>query len=209
MNSLLLAVLLAAVVIAWATSLLVAKVPLTIALMKPITWAFTAMGVAAFAFDRWIWRLPFLYPQLVRVPDLQGTWKGQVISNWIDPATGSKKPPIEAFLAIRQTYFSIHMRLITKESQSHILAGKIFCNVDETCEIAGIFRNTPRMTSRDVSPIHNGGVLLRVQGDSRFTLEGDYWTDRDTKGELRFTEKAKDVFHDFERAAVGRYESQL
>lgn len=204
-----LAILLIAVIAAWAISLLCANVPVTIALLKPTTTAFTVMGIAVFAFNRWIWRMPFLYPRLVNIPDLEGTWKGEIISNWVDPNTAIKIPPIEAYLAIRQTYFTFHVRVITRESQSHLLAGKIYRNEDGSCEIAGIYRNTPRMTSREVSPIHNGGILLRVQGEARFTLEGDYWTDRDTKGEMRFTEKAKDVFHDFERAAGSKYKNQV
>jgi hypothetical protein len=74
--------------------------------------------------------------------------------------------------------------------------------------VAGIYRNTPNILNRNVSPIHQGSILLHVQGNKRIILDGEYWTDRSTKGELRFTERNKKPVYDFRQASMAIYSRQ-
>lgn len=200
-------ILLGIAVLVWGAMLYFNGESLSIAFFKPFSVVSMVLGGAIYSFNRWIWRWPSLYPWLVSIPNLQGTWKGQIISNWIDPNTGNKIPPVEAFLTIRQTYFSICLRMITRESYSNMLAGKIYREPgNDTFEIAGIYQNVPRMSTRERSPIHHGGIILHVRGDIGCILDGSYWTDRETRGEIRFAEKAEDLFDDYERAVTASYQ---
>jgi hypothetical protein len=193
----------------WGALLLLDGVAVSLAWIRPFSTVLGALVLLLGVFDQWAWRFRFLHPWFVSTPDLQGTWKGQLISTWVDPEMGDRTPPIEGYLVVRQTFSSLHMRLITRESNSELLSGSIVREMDGTQKIVGTYRNTPRLLRRDVSPIHHGGLLLQIHGRPPSSLDGQYWTDRDTKGELRFTERSNQVFYDFESAAAGMYEGRL
>lgn len=189
----------------WALMLVLDGMVVSFAFFKPFSIVLGTMVLVLIAFDRYGWKWSVLYPWFVSIPNLQGTWKGQLISTWIDPKTGSQQPPIEAYMLIRQTFSSIHMRLLTRESNSEMLAGNIVQDADGVHTIAGTYRNITKLLRRETSPIHYGGLLLHVRGNPPQVLEGQYWTDRDSKGELRFAESSKMLYHDFESASTGKY----
>ena len=125
------------------------------------------------------------------------------MSTWI-PAEGSPGTPIEAYLAIRQTFSFIKIRLMTRESNSHLLAGSIVRDPSGLYVVTGIYRNLPDLFRRLASPIHHGAMLLEVRKSPPIELRGEYWTDRDTKGEVRFTARNNDIFDSFDAAAAQR-----
>src|SRR5277367_5768948 len=88
----------------------------TTGLFKPCGGVVTVLTLLLLAFDKWLWGFRLLHPWFVDRPYLKGTWKGVLESNYIDPATQQRVPPIEVYLVIRQTYSAIHLRLITQES---------------------------------------------------------------------------------------------
>lgn len=55
---------------------------------------------------------------------------------------------------------------------------------------------------REISPIHYGGLLLGIEGNPPCYLEGHYWTDRKTKGELRFKKLSRKIFENFTQASL-------
>src|SRR5207244_1086903 len=140
-------------------------------------------------------------PWFVDRPYLKGTWKGVLVSSYVDPATQKPVPPIEAYLVIRQTYSSIHLRLMTKESASESVANNIPKGEDGVYSVASVYRNTPQLAHRHRSAIHHGALIMRVEGDPVMALTGEYWTDRMTRGEMRFMEKSDTLYFDFESAS--------
>jgi len=90
--------------------------------------------------------------------------------------------------------------MITKESTSDLLSGNIIQNQAGPNKIAGIYFNTPSISVRDKSPIHFGGLLLEIQPGEKMVLKGNYWTDRGTKGTLRFDKRMKKMCDDFDDA---------
>lgn len=200
--------LLAIMVAVWGGLLILSGTAVSADLLKPFSTAVGIISVCLVIFDKWAWRLPFLYPWFVSKPNLEGTWKGQILSSWIDPETKAKSPPLDAYLVIRQTFSSIQMRLLSKELNSELLAGNFVREADGIVQIAAVYRGTPKLLIRGRSPIHYGGLILRVLGNVPYALEGEYWTDRDTKGEMRFGERSKIQYHEFESASTGKYERQ-
>jgi hypothetical protein len=136
---------------------------------------------------------------------LRGTWKGQLVSTWVDPVTNQGRGEIEAYLVIRQTYFTIDVRLLTAESGSVTLSANIVDDGQGVHTLAVLYRNTPRALLRHRSPIGHGGMLLYVRGTPAYRLDGEYWTDRNTKGELTFTARTHEQLHDFEHAKGAAY----
>jgi hypothetical protein len=136
---------------------------------------------------RYVWRkFPILGRKIF--PDLSGTWKGSLVSTWIDPSTGKPLPPIPADLWVRQGLFSISLKLRTVESTS--------CSTRYVLEAypeAGRFRvwysyaNQPKAEVAFRSARHEGVGWPEIDIDSDpDRLAGQYYTDRRTTGDMTF-----------------------
>lgn len=181
----------------WGASLLVQGVA-----VEP-SWARPLSGVTAIllgligCFDLFLWRIPILQGWLVKRPNLRGTWAATLVSNWVDPETGKKIPPIPAYVVIRQTYSTLSIRLFTEESRSAVLSDGITRDPDGIYSLAGVYQNEPKPEYRYRSEIHNGAIRLHVIGSPVTRLEGQYWTDRNTAGSMDLSRRHKKLADDF------------
>ena len=147
--------------------------------LKPISTVTTITVYVALAFERWWWKFPFLQGWLVKKPVIEGTWKVVIRSNWISPETREPLPSFVGYMVVRQTLNTLSMRLLTKESSSHLVGTEILCASDGLYCVSGVYRNEPLLEFRDRSDIHDGALLLNVLEDSDcLRLSGHYWTDR-------------------------------
>lgn len=135
-----------------------------------------------FVFIKWLWKLRLFYPWLVQVPNLSGKWEGTLKSNWGD---GTQNPiPME--IAIDQTFLNIQVTIKTEESRSFSLGASF--NIDKDRGQQQLFYsylNTPKPGVRSSSEIHYGSALLMLDGYDVNEIEGEYWTSRETTGEMR------------------------
>jgi hypothetical protein len=184
----------------WAFFMIVSGIAITSEFFKPFSLIVGIVGIILLLFDKLLWKFPIIHSLFVSFPDISGTWKGQIISTWKDEKTGEVIPPIDAFLVIDQTYSKLNLRMMTKESKSDLLSGNFIPYDAGPQKIAGIYNNIPDLLVRDKSPIHYGGLLLELHTGKRTVLEGEYWTDRDTKGTLRFDKRMKNRCDDFDSA---------
>jgi hypothetical protein len=163
----------------------------------------TVVGVVLLllvAFDLWAWRLRILHGWFVPRPDLRGTWRVELRSDWKDPATDKAIGPIVAYLVVRQTFSTLSVRMLTAESASELVAAEINKASDGTYRLAAVYRNEPKLSVRDRSPIHYGAIVLDVQGDPVKDLAGYYWTDRNSRGELRTLAQHDSIAGSFKEA---------
>lgn len=188
--------------IIWGILLAIKGTPLTKGLFEPFSNVTGVLVLILAFFDKWAWHWKIFYPWLVSTPYLEGTWKGKVKSNWINPETEKSSGTIEAYLVVRQRFSTINASLITRESKSELLTGELIKNSDETWQFVGAYRNMPKLLIRDRSPIHYGAIMLQVKGQPPTGLEGQYWTDRNTQGEIVFTEFSKKKFYDYKSASA-------
>lgn len=137
-------------------------------------------------FIKWAWKLKILYPWLVPFPNLSGEWEGYIISNWkltkLDPI------PIEVF--ITQTFFNIQIKIKTGESKSYSIGASF--DIDKDRGVQQLFYsylNTPRPGVRERSEIHYGSTILNFIGSHVEAMEGEYWTTRETTGEIKIKRK--------------------
>ena len=49
--------------------------------------------------------------------------------------------------------------------------------------------NTPKASVREKSEMHYGSTVLNFEGFKVSKMEGDYWTSRETTGEIKLTRK--------------------
>ena len=161
---------------------------------EPVSWTWakaigvpiTVVGIAILAFERWLWRIPLLQGWFVYRPNLNGTWEVTLETDWVDERTGQRRAPVEARFEIRQTHSRLHIAMSSDESMGELVAASIIRRDDGRYRLTGTFRNEPRLSNRDRSPIHYGAFLLDVEGSASRpdTLRGHYWNDRGSKGEM-------------------------
>lgn len=189
-------------ILVWLIALWIQGQPvLSLDFLRPFSFVVGTIAAIVGVFTRWAWAWSVFRGWYVKRPDLRGTWKVELQSNWVDPKTGEGIAPITAYVAIRQTLTSLSLRLMTPESRSRLIAHSIEFEDDGIFRIAGIYRNEPRVELQgDRSEIHHGSLLLEVYGEPPESLEGHYWTDRGTRGSMAITERTKKVFDTFETA---------
>ncbi len=151
------------------------------------------------AWDRWIWKwtISQAIPGVSR--DLSGTWQAQLKSFWIDPTTGKSPAPKTVYMVIRQTSSTASVTLISDESKSKSSLARVV-KEDGSWLLHYVYTNEPRLEVRGHSPIHHGSAVLSVTGSPAKRLEGGYWTDRDSKGQLKLTKRSKKMAEDYEEA---------
>lgn len=180
----------------WGVSLIVAGVQVKPEWLRPFSLVLWALVVVVALADKVLWRFRWLQPWLFDMPDLRGTWRVLI------HRTGLPEAPtdIEAYMVIRQTLSSISLRLFTADSHSETLSAKVVRCDDGTWTLAGVYRNTPRLAVRKDSPLHHGAILLSVQGKNPASLSGEYWTDRQSQGEIALSDRCTKLAHSFDEA---------
>lgn len=145
------------------------------------------------AFRRWFWRWRFFRPWLVRVPNLNGEWHGTIRPNEDDPATEGATA-IQATLAIRQTLTGITCIVRTAEMKSaSFVAGFRIDPDQQLSELSYSYQSVPRSSVRQRSAPHYGTALLEFHNECPARLEGEYWTSRNTSGEITFRFSPQDT----------------
>ena len=138
--------------------------------------------IIGFCFDRWMWKWPIFHKWLVPFPCLSGEWEGHIFYNW-DGSDRDKKIK----LMIRQTFLQVLVYIETNESYSNsICASFDFDEMRGHRDLIYSYINEPDVTIRDRSQIHYGTARLRYKEDEN-TLEGTYWTDRKSVGDIILT----------------------
>lgn len=134
----------------------------------------------------WAWKWKVFYPWLVQTPDLSGKWKGKIKSNF----DKENSKPISTEIDIKQDFFNIIVKIKTDESSSHSISSSF--NIDKDRGYQQLFYsylNTPKAGIRDRSAIHYGSVLLNFDGFKVSKMSGEYWTSRETTGEIELKRK--------------------
>lgn len=139
-------------------------------------YASEAISVAVFfsgIYERYLWRL---IPS-ESTPKLAKRYTGTIKSNYDHCER-------EATLEIKQTLLYVHVTLSTDESKSRSLSASIDEIFGEV-QLTYCYINTPKAEHRDRSDIHFGTATLSISAPG--ILEGQYYTDRTTNGDMMFT----------------------
>jgi len=184
----------------WILLLKAQNIPMEINL-KALSFLPTVFSIYALilvSFEKWIWQFEIFQGWFVIVPNLQGTWKGELVSTWENSESALSIAPIEAYLVIRQDLRNIHIKCFTAESMSVSLSAAI--QIDEIKNLKTLdysYSNKPIAEVRERSEIHYGAANLIIAKIPELKLEGDYWTDRKTIGRMRFKFHTKEEYDSF------------
>jgi hypothetical protein len=164
--------------------------------MRPIPNVVTVDLLLVGFFMKWGWRWKLLQGWLVPFPDLNGTWQGQIQTNWKD--TQGKIPgPIPTMLTINQTFGRISCVMRTAEMESHSY-GEGF-RIDTERQIRQLcysYTSKPKASLRNRSTPHDGTILFNIISKPVRKLEGEYWTQRQTTGTVILIFHSKELLEE-------------
>jgi hypothetical protein len=153
-------------------------------------------------FDLWLWRLlPFA---ITKRPRLYGTWRATLDSTWVDPDTN--QPVRKTFyIAIRQTFSLVSVTSLFDISRSRSTSADIVKDHDDLV-LSYVYWSAADTDKREGNPPHRGTTsLVLSRANKRWSMSGDYWTERDSRGTIRTDGWNKHRYSSFEDAADANY----
>lgn len=157
--------------------------------LRAVSASLAIVGGGIFIFDHFLRRVGWLYGKFHHRPNLYGTWDVTFHSNFDD---GSGQPVARTgTLRIDQTFFTLNAFVEMAESEGHIVAREFVGLGGGQQRLVAIYRNEPRASVRGRSPMHYGTMMLNC--DQPYNrpkiLRGNYWTDRETTGQMEATRR--------------------
>jgi hypothetical protein len=171
--------------------------------IKALVTASGVVTVAVFIYDGAAWRWPGLRTLTSR-PVLHGTWKAELQTSF----TSRETEIIEAYLVVRQTFSRISVSMLFDRSRSRSMVGDLVFE-DRTCVLYYLFRTEAGTLHRDGNPPARGGAAVIVNRWPSMHLEGDYWTERETRGHVRTVGRTTKIYDTFSAAQSGTYASGI
>lgn len=136
-------------------------------------------------FVKWGWKIKIFRGWLVPFPNLSGTWIGYIYSDWKNPQTGEKPPPIPVMLTVSQSFFHVSCVMRTSEMESSSYSEGLLIDADrQVKKIAYSYASKPRISLSERSIPHDGTAVFQIIEKPKLKLTGKYWTERLTKGEI-------------------------
>lgn len=157
-----------------------------------IPWWLDAPSVVGFygmfyiIFDKYLWKMDILRRiGLVKVPDLNGTWEGNITSSY-----NAHAAKYDGTIKIYQNWVRINIDMRTQDSRSHSLIATILTENQNAIIISYEYQNEPLYNAKTTMHSHRGTARLMLTPDNH-TLEGEYYTGRDRQnfGVLSFSRK--------------------
>ena len=189
----------AVVALVFAAGLWLSGSAVDVAWLRYYSIAVLAVTLLLTVWDRWMWRLPPFRNRDFVPPQIFGTWQGTLESAWVDPATGTAPPSKTVYLVVRQRFSSLSVAILTDEARSQSTVADITVS-NGTASLDYMYLGEPDISVEHRSRMHRGAALLHISGSPRSRLRGRYWTDRDSKGALDFTERRPGLASDYEDA---------
>jgi hypothetical protein len=176
--------------LAYAGALYLSGVHLQTGVKEAVGYLPTLLALLIALWDLWLWHLLVLQ-RLSRRPWLAGLW-----AVTLRPTAESRIPsggnrgPIEAYVVIKQSFWSIAVRQYSAESRSESHAS-VWASSSGANLLTYMYENRPRQEFEDRSRAHLGTTALDVVGLRPEVVHGEYFTNRYTKGDidLRFVDR--------------------
>jgi len=168
--------------------------------LQPLGAVMAAVVLLLLAFDRLAWR--WLPLAVTKRPMLHGTWKSTLEFEW---PGGTPPQSKECYLVVRQTYSTVTVDMLFDISSSQSRSAAIR-EVNGRRGLWWSYWSAARTLDREDNPPHRGGAELVISVKPVLRLEGDYWTERKTRGRILTHGRSKHIYDDFESARGGSYQ---
>jgi len=167
-------------------------------LSKRIIVLLPAVGVAAlWLWDVVLWKLPIVHGVTKR-PLIHGTWKVLITPHAESHIPkGGNWGPIEGFIIVRQSFWSLDISLFTNGSASDTVNSSWINNgVSRPQGLAFSYRNTPNMAELPRNEVSYGANTFDIRSLIPKKMNGVYFTDHYTKGSIVATFVKRTVSYD-------------
>jgi hypothetical protein len=189
-------IFLAAVV--WLVVCLISDSPVDQGALRALGISSSVVVLLLLGFDYWLWRW---FPQAItKRPLLDGTWKARLDYE----AGGGGIESKDCFMVIRQTYSDISVCMLFDISSSQSNSAGIALDKGR-CSLWFSYWSSAETLAREGNAPHRGAAELIVSRKPKIRLEGDYWTERKTKGKIMAEARSKHHYDDFASASAGDY----
>jgi hypothetical protein len=118
---------------------------------------------------------------------------------WTNPATGLSPPIKVAYLVVRQSATTVSVVMLTNESKSKSSIA-VVSDDGVSASLDYMYLNRPESRYEYRSRMHHGSTSLDITGRPVIRLQGRYWTNRDSRGEIDFNQQVKKFADDFLQA---------
>jgi hypothetical protein len=185
----------------WLALALALKAPVEATWLKPAGAVMAVVVLLLLVFDRWAWRL--LPHSITKRPDIHGTWRAELHYQWPDETPTQTKP---CYLTVRQTYSTVTVDMHFDISDSRSCSAAIVC-VNGRYSLWWNYWSAANTLQRDDNPPHRASAELVISLTPRLRLEGDYWTERKTRGRVITSGRSRRLYDDFTSAQQGDFSS--
>jgi hypothetical protein len=120
-------------------------------------------------------------------PLVDGTWRGTLLSSYVDIEDGETSP-IPVALLVTQNVSTFVVTLMTAESTSVSRGAELVRLADRRWSLTWHYENVPRPSLRGHSERHRGLAEAMIGTANDAALFVEYFTDRLTAGEMRLDE---------------------
>jgi len=145
-------------------------------------------------FAKYLWKLTIFQGWLVRVPVLEGSWRGLLLSTWKE----SEQKEIPILLVIRQTLLKIYCTMYSEEMNSRSSVSEFLIDKEAgTKKLVYSYTSTPNVNVRERSVVHQGTTSLDYITNPERKLVGEYWTNRRTTGQLELSFYSTELLEGF------------
>ena len=115
------------------------------------------------AFVKWGWKFKIFRGWLVPFPNLNGSWVGFIHSDWRNPETGEKPPPIPVMLTINQSFFHISCMMCTSEMESSSYSEGFLLEPERQIKnLVYTYASKPRLSLTERSIPHDGAAVFKI-----------------------------------------------
>jgi hypothetical protein len=150
--------------------------------------------------NHWAWKWGWV-SQILRVPNLEGTWEVELTSDYQGEGGGMKT----SYLVVHQTYSTITVEVLTDLGRSCSDASSLSRRGPRTV-LTYVYRAEPAVLARSGNEPHRGAAELLIEaGGNELRFEGDYWTDRGNVGRLRSVGWNKDKCGSYASASAASF----
>ena len=172
-----------------------------------VGWIALVFNIVLVVFNSWLWQTKIGRWLGWGIPDIRGTWKGQLeLLNHL-PGIHNPGQPVDFILVVKQTAFQIRLTVYTKESESQSLAAE-FVLTNDQFELIYSYRNTPDPHFRHRSSIHLGTAILKMTTIRPSSIKGEYYTDRLTCGRIELAEHSPFLATNFQDASSFTFQTR-
>ena len=109
----------------WFVALIVFGTSVTLQHLAPFSLVVSVLVIIQLLIEHWLWSKSWLHGWFIERPDLRGTWRVVLSSDWVDPISNKTKDPITCYAGIKQSLSSLQLHLMTPESESWIVANSV------------------------------------------------------------------------------------